>query len=97
MRPLGMSGAIWTFTLVVIEATCALCTMGSYASLSVRLSVRLAGLDQNSDCTIFNNSYLGKYCSQEFKTLPHYSTLLGAFEKNTDYTLERIILVDIWT
>ncbi len=38
-----------------IEPTCAYCTVGSYASLSVRLSVRLFV------CHTFKNSYLRKY------------------------------------
>ena len=37
----------------LFEPTCALCTVGSYASLSVRLSICLAGLDQK-DWTIIH-------------------------------------------
>ncbi len=37
------------------------CTVGSYASLCVRLSVCLVSLDQNS--RLENNSYLAKYSS----------------------------------
>ncbi len=43
---------------VFIEPTCALCTVGSYASLSVCPSVCPSGLDQKS---LDNNSYLEKY------------------------------------
>ncbi len=46
---------------VQIEPTCAYCTVGSYASLSVRPSLCLS-LD--------NNSYLKKYYSYESETLP---------------------------
>ncbi len=41
----------------IFEPTCPLCTMGSYASLSVCLSVVWTG----PKIRLENNSYLGKY------------------------------------
>ena len=37
-----------------------------------------------------NNSYLGKYYSYESETLPQYKALIGAYRKNTYYTLGSI-------
>ncbi len=45
---------------MIFEPTCAICTVGSYPSLSVCLSVRPSGLYQKS---LENNSYLRKYLS----------------------------------
>ena len=70
---------------VVFEPTCSYCMVGLYAPLSVRLSVRLS-LD--------NNSYLGKYYSYESETLPQYKAFIGAYRKNTNYTLGSILLID---
>ncbi len=56
--------------------------------LSVRLSVCL------SVClSLDNNSYLRKYYSYESETLPDYKAFIGAYRKNTYYTLRSIILV----
>ncbi len=44
------------FTDTLFEPTCAFCTVGSYAPLSVRPSVRPYGLDQKSDWTIIHIS-----------------------------------------
>ncbi len=52
--------------------------------LSVRPSVR-PSLD--------NNSYLGKYYSYESEILSQYKALMGAYRKNTDYTLGSIFLI----
>ncbi len=40
-----------------------------------------------------NNSYLGKYYSYESETLPQYKAFIGAYRKNTYYTLGSIFLV----
>ncbi len=40
--------------MTIIEPTCALCTANMRHFLSVCLSIRLAGLDQNSDWTIIH-------------------------------------------
>ena len=40
------------------------------------------------------NSYLGKYYSYESETLPQYKGLIGAYRKNTYYTLGSIFLID---
>ncbi len=41
-----------------------------------------------------NNSYLGKYYSYESETLPQYKALIGAYRKNTRYTLGSIFLIN---
>ncbi len=62
-----LSSSHWLF----IEPTCAYCTVGSYASLSICPSVRL------SVCHTFKNSYLRKYYWQESETLPQYEAFIG--------------------
>ncbi len=75
----------------LFEPTCAYCTVGSYASLSVCPSVcpsvRLS-------VTLDNNSYLKKYYRQESETLPQYKAFICASRKNTKYTLRNIFLVN---
>ena len=63
--------------------------MGSYASLSV---CSLSGLDQK---LLDNNSYLKKYYVYEFKTSPQYRGFIGAFSKKINYTLKRILPVNM--
>ncbi len=47
---------------MIFEPTCAICMVGSYASLSVRPSVRLS-VWTRPKIRLENNSYLGKYYS----------------------------------
>ncbi len=55
--------------LSVFEPTCALCTVGSYASLSVCLSVCLSGLDQKYWMII----YISKSIRARMVKLSHIS------------------------
>ncbi len=71
-----------------IKPTCANCMVGSYVSLSVRLSVR------PSVCHTFNNSYLRQYYRYESETLLQYKAFIGASRKNTDYTLKNVFVVN---
>ena len=58
--------------IYVFEPTCAYCTAGSYALLSVGRSVR-PSLD--------NNSYIRKYYSYDSETFPQYKTHIDAYRK----------------
>ncbi len=69
--------------MALFEPTCAYCTMGSYASLSVCLS-----LDNNS---LNNNAYLKKY----YRYTAFIGTaFIGTPRKNTNYTLRNAFLVN---
>ncbi len=41
-----------------------------------------------------NNSYLRKYCSYDFETLPQHKAFIGASRKNINYTLRIVFLVN---
>ncbi len=62
-----------------------MCTVGSYALLSVCPSVNFS-LDINS--------YLRKYYSYRSETLPQCEAHICASRKNTNYTLRNIFLVN---
>ena len=78
--------------VMVFEPTCANCTVGSYASLSVcSLSVVCLDLTIKGE----NNSYLRKYWSLEHETLPQYTAFIGQYVKNMNYTLKNIWQVNM--
>ena len=74
----------------IFEPTCACCTVGSYASLSVCLSVCHVTIPLD------NNSYISKYYSCDSETLPQHKAFImfiDASMKNTNYTLKNLFLV----
>ncbi len=80
----------WVGIVSIFEPTWALCTVGSYASLSVRLSVRLAGLYQNSAWTIIHISESIAVRNPLLETLPLWHvTMCLANELAVDYCCHR--------
>ncbi len=77
-----------TLIFILFEPTCEGCTVGSCALLSV-CSLDLTEMGEN-------NSYLSNDWSQGPGTLPQYSTFIGQYVKNMNYTLKDLCQVNVF-
>ena len=93
-EPLGLCAVLGTIHKVqclfkketqmtnIVEPTCAYCTRGSYASLSVCPSVCHWIIIHIS---LDNNSYLRKYYRYKSETSPQHKSVIGVHRKNPNY------------